>query len=152
MASGPFTGKRHEDRKGRYCYMGRHGSRGRSGGGRFIPIVVLALIFGRPAIRLALRIARAIFRSVTTGISLGADRLFDRSSILGSIAIGVIIGLVFYYRRIRKQDKEADEAENEDIDEEEEPEAPFCPPIMTTSESAGTDDDYVPPMYHTSGN
>lgn len=127
--------------------MSKHRSGG-SGGGRIIPIIALALIFGRPAIRFAVRIARAVFRSITTGISLGADRLFDKSSIWGSIAIGVIIGLVFYYRRIRKQKTETIEDRTEEDEEDEMPEAPFCPPIMTSTASENSSDDYVPPMYH----
>ena len=126
-------------------------SKHRSGGGRIIPIVFLALIFGGPAVRFALRIARSVFRAVTSGISLGADMLFDKSSIFGSIAIGVIIGLVFYYRRRRNPSAAADEDEADEDREDEEPEAPFCPPIMTSSATESTDSDYVPPMYHSSG-
>ena len=125
-------------------------SKHKSGGGRIVPIIFLALIFGGPAARLAIRIARSVFRGITSGLSFGVDMLFDRTSILGSIAIGTIIGLVYYYRR-RKQNATADEAEAEDTEEEEEPEAPFCPPIMTSTAAESTDSDYVPPMYHSSG-
>ena len=129
----------------------RHGKRSRFNPGSLIPIAFFAILFGPSAIRFAIRIARTIFRAVTSGLTFGMDMLFDRSSIFGSVAIGVMIGLVVYYRRRKNRAAEEEEDEFADEEEDREPEAPFCPPIMTSTASDTSDDDYVPPMYHSSG-
>ncbi len=116
-----------------------------------VPIVFLLLVFGRSAFRFSYRTVRAIVRSVTSGVSISLHRLLEPSSILGSVAIGVIIGLIFYYIHFRKKSRE--EAAETDTEEEEDeaPAAPFCPPIMTNTAPDSDGEDYVPPTYRQSG-
>ena len=115
-----------------------------------VPIVFLLLVFGRSAFRFSYRTVRAIVRSVTSGVSINLHKLLEPSSILGSVAIGVIIGLVFYYIRYRKKSREEDADAEAEIEEEEQAE-PFCPPIMTNTAADSSEEDYNPPMYRRSG-
>ena len=115
-----------------------------------VPIVFLLLVFGRSAFRFSYRTVRAIVRSVTSGVSINLHKLLEPSSILGSVAIGVIIGLVFYYIRYRKKSREEDADAEAEIEEEEQAE-PFCPPIMTNTAADSSEEDYNPPTYRRSG-
>lgn len=115
-----------------------------------VPIVFLLLVFGRSAFRFSYRTVRAIVRSVTSGVSISLHKLLEPSSILGSVAIGVIIGLVFYYIRYRKKSRE-EAAEADTEDEEDEQAEPFCPPIITNTAADSSEEVYNPPMYRRSG-